>query len=225
MRHVDDPRPAEAALPVEYVDVGDRAEIPAAPAGWRYLDFLGGTRHLRCYLVPRDLPRSRFMAEHPDQLDESLHPIYDHDGIVARQDASYALPGFYIVSLDRQYRSMDEMGELLHLRVFLILREIRAGLRNRLGVEHAHLYHEEKPDESSNVHYWLMPARTDVTEKASVIMRLDLRKYLSQFRFPTERDTICAYNRAMRDYLHAVDLRSRDALLKRHLEGQFPAEV
>lgn len=223
MRPADIRRPTEATI-VGYLDVADRAEIPPAPAGWRYLDFLGGTKHLRCYLVPQNLPRSMFMAEHPDLLDECLHPIYNHDGITVRQDASYALPGFYIVSLDRQYRSMDGMGELLHLRVFLVVREIRAGLRHCLGVEHAHLYYEEKPDESSNVHYWLMPARTDVAERASVIMRLNLRKYLSQFRFAAERDTIRAYNRAIRAHLHAVDLRGRDALLKHFLEAQCRPE-
>src|SRR5262249_47396322 len=145
---------------VEYLDVETKAELPPPPpAGFRYLDFLGGGKELRGFLVPHDMPPSPLMREHAGQLHQGLPPLYQHNGICVRQDASYALPAFYIVSLDAHYSAMDRMDDLTHLRVALVLRELRAGMRQALGIEYIHLHYEEKPDPSCNVHYWVMPVR------------------------------------------------------------------
>ncbi|WP_369393001.1 hypothetical protein AB5J72_39565 [Streptomyces sp. CG1] len=208
---------------MQFVDVFDRQEIPTPPNGHRYLEFLGGDRQLRCYLVPKGMPRNRFMNEYGSLLDESLAPIYDHKGVTVRQDASYALPGFYIVALHRQYRALDEMDEKTHLRLFFVLREVRAGLRAALGVEHVHLYYEEKPDETSSVHYWVMPAQQDAEVPATVIMRLNLKDYLRQFRFAAQRPAIIEHNNAMRAYFQETRLRQRDDQLATCLEETFPS--
>jgi hypothetical protein len=205
---------------VEYLDVEAKAELPPPPpAGFRYLDFLGGDKELRCFLVPHDMPRSRFMREHADQLDEALQPVYQHNGICVRQDASYALPAFYIVSLDEHYNAMDRMDDLTHLRVALILRELRAGMRQALGIEYIHLHYEEKPDTSCNVHYWLMPIRDRQTGTTAPIMRLDIRKYLNSFRFRDERQTICANNETMRRHFRQTELAERDDDLVNRFTG------
>jgi diadenosine tetraphosphate (Ap4A) HIT family hydrolase len=197
-------------MTVDYVDVETKAELPPTPTGLRYLDFLGGDKELRCFLVPQDMPRSHFMSEHADLLDEALHPVYQHNGICVRQDASYALPGFYIVSLDDHYSAMDRLDEATHLRVALVIRELRSGMRDALGIEYVHLHYEEKPDQSCNVHYWVMPVLDRQTMTTTVIMRLDIRQYLSGFRFRDERKQICANNEKMREYFQLTKLARRD---------------
>jgi hypothetical protein len=198
---------------MQYVDVVDRSELPAAPEGFRYLDFMGGSKELRCYLVPRGLPRAKFMSLHRALLDEALQPIYEHRGICVGQDTSYALPGFFIVALDQQYAAMDRMDERTHLRLSFLIREVRQGMRAVLGTQYIHLHYEEKPDASTNVHYWLLPADT-------VIMRLNLREYLKAFRFSEQRSAICASNDKMRAHFQRVNLRERDDdLVDRVLRG------
>jgi hypothetical protein len=195
---------------VEYIDVEAKTELGPAPTGFRYLDFLGGDKELRCFLVPHDMPRCHFMSEHADLLDEALNPVYAHHGICVRQDSSYALPGFYIVSLDEQYTAMDRMDEVTHLRGALVLRALRAGMRTSLGIGYVHLHYEEKPDESCNVHYWVMPVLDRVTQTTTVILRLDIRKYLSAFRFRVERAEICDNNEKVREYFRTIGLAARD---------------
>lgn len=203
---------------MKFVDVASRSEMPPAPPGYRYLDFLGGQKGLRCFLVPHDMPRYRFMEEYPEQLDSTLTPIYNNNGICVRQDASYALPGFYVASLTDHYPALDVMDETTHLRVSLVIHELRKGMRQKLGVEYIHLHYEEKPDPSCNVHYWVMPVADPETGATTVIMRLNIRDYLARFRFPEQKETICRYNETMFDYFKKVQLARRDDALVRALK-------
>lgn len=140
----------------KYFDVNNLTELPELPKGLRFFDFIGGTKELRCFVATEDMPRNQFIEEYEDSLDACLKPIYKFNGICVKQDASYALPGFYIISPTNHYRSIDEIDEITHLRLFFILREIRKAMREVLQIEHIHLYYEEKKSKSCNVHYWYM---------------------------------------------------------------------
>lgn len=204
---------------MQHVDVADRSEIPAAPAGWRYLDFLGGESELRAFLVPEAMPRTAFYDHHADLLDPVLAPIYTCDGISARQDASYALPGFYIVSFAQQYASIDAMDPVTHLRAAFVIRELRRAMREALGIPYIHLHYEEKPAASCNVHYWLMPVLDPRTQTSPTITRLNIKDYLRQFRFRDTRARIQHCNDEMVRYLEAADLAARDRALAHTLAG------
>jgi hypothetical protein len=172
----------------------------------RYLDFLGGPAGIRAYLVPADLPRARFIAEHPELLDPVLAPIWDQGGVVVRQDASYPVPGFYVLSFEQHYPSIDAVPLGLNLASAAILAEVRRGMREALGIAWIHLHCEEKPDPSCNVHYWLLPVWPDAAGGVPPITRLALKPYLLQFRLAERRDVILAFNDAMRRHLQASDL-------------------
>lgn len=187
-------------LPVPYVDVDCKEELPTAPAGHRYLDFLGGTKHLRCYLVPDDVPRIEFMESFTG-FDECLAPVYRHGGVTVRQDASYALPGFYVVAFDRHVRALDQVEPADSAVAAIVTREVRRGMREALGIEHIHLYYEEKAASSTHVHYWLVPVPSRVGDKSTVITRIDIKPYLKQFRFQEQRDTILRYNTRLDEHL------------------------
>ena len=94
----------------EYIDVNSLEELPELDNEYRYLDFLGGTKQYRCYIVSKDLPRCIFMEKYREKLDKILLPIYMDEDICISQDASYALPGFYIISLRNHYRNITELN-------------------------------------------------------------------------------------------------------------------
>ena len=198
-----------------YVDVVNLAELPHAPQGSRYLDFIGGAKEIRCYLVPEDLPRNRFMDEYKDQLDPCLTPIYENRGVYVTQDPSFPLPGFYIVSHREHFRSLDAMDDTTHLRLLLVLREVRKGMREALSISHVHVYYEEKANKSCNVHYWILPIR-DI-EKFPRIYDFNVKTYLSQFSFLKNKAAILQNNEKMRKYLQEAKLLQKDnALLTHH---------
>jgi len=202
---------------VEIIDVRDLWERPRPPAGTRYLDFIGGEKEIRCFLVPDSLPRIVFMEEHPELLDRAIQPIYESDVLNVRQDSSYALPGFYIVGLRAPVAALDRLPVQLHLRMSLVLYEVRVAMRSLLGIDLIHLHYEERPEPSCTVHYWLMPILPDRCGRPFVITHLNLLAYVNQFRFTETRDRIYEYNERMREHLRHSGLREREQAIARAL--------
>lgn len=205
---------------MQHLDVSDCSELPEAPAGFRYLDFLSEPKGFRCFLIPRDMPRGEFLEKHSHLLDERLQPIYQHDGITVRQDSSFPIPGFYIVHPKIAGSSFDEINETLHLRTSFVMREIRKGMREALGIEHIHLYYEEKRKRGFDIHYWLLPIYNFRVDK-DYISAFFLREYLDSFDFQVEKEKILHFNNLMKNYLHKVNLLSRDKQLSETLTHAF----
>jgi hypothetical protein len=181
-----------------YIDVDAKAELPQAPAGHRYLDFIGGDRELRCFLVPRAMPRADFLRDRIDQVDEALRPVYERRDVVVRQDCSYALPGFYVVSYATRYAAFDLAPMSRHLELSAVLYEVRRAMRSDLGIEHIHLHYEEKDEPSCSVHYWLLPIESRRGRKETLLTHLDLHEYLRRFRFRETRERILDCNARLR---------------------------
>jgi hypothetical protein len=198
---------------VQYIDVAKLSELPPPAPGTRHLDFIGGEKELRCFSVPFSLPRNVFMEAHPELLDEALQPIYASDAITVRQDASYALAGFYIVALRAAVASLDRLPVELHLRMSLVLYEVRAAMRSVLGIDLVHLHYEERPQASCSVHYWLMPLLPERCGRPFVITHLNVLAYVSQFPFSESRDTIYEYNGRMREHMRSIGLYEREQAL------------
>jgi len=191
---------------MQFIDVDYQLELPPEPHGLRFLEFLGGTKQLRCFLVPEKTTRLEFMREHRHLLDDCLTPIYDREGITVTQDAGYALPGFYIIGLQDQVRALDFLDIGLHQRLSLVLLELRKGMRKVLNIDHVHIYYHEKLDVACSVHWWVMPAPRKGPQRIPAIVDLDLRNYLSQFRLTEQRETILNFNQRMTDYFSDIDL-------------------
>lgn len=190
---------------MKFFDVNDRSELPVLTEGYRYLDFLGGEKELRCFVIPYDMPRSQFIEQYGNFLDECLAPIYQNSGITVMQDASYPLPGFYILSFKEHFSSFDKIDDLTHLRSFLIIRYLRQGMRDALEIPYIHFHYEEKPAKSCNVHYWLMPVQ-EKNGTTPIIYDLDLRSYLDQFKFQDNKEKIKYYNKKMKEFIARINL-------------------
>ncbi len=184
-----------------FIDVDLKSELPPPPTGCRYLDFLGGTRTLRCFVVPIATPRAEILNRHANLLDAIHLPILEERHVLVRADASYPVPGFYIVSLRRQYVALDFVPNDVSLAMFDAIRRVRAAMREVLGINHIHLHYEEKPDPSCNVHWWLLPIWPTPDGTVPPILRLDLRAYLTGFSFRDVRERILEFNAAMKTQL------------------------
>lgn len=203
---------------MQHIDVYNVSELPLVKKGYRYLDFLGGTKNLRCFLVPYNMPRCEFLNKYSTLLDETIQPIYEKDGILIRQDASFALPGFYILSYIKHFNAFDKLDDVIYMRTFFLIKKIRHGMRNKLNIPFIHMYYEEKIEKSCNVHYWLMPVLTDGTKYPPIIYNIKIRKYLSKFTFQNERKNILMYNNIMKEYIKEINLKQQDDDLKNKLQ-------
>jgi len=200
---------------MEYFDVSKMEDLPAPPQGFRYFDFIGGSKELRCFLVHEDTPRGLFIEENEHLLDPCLQPIFKNNGICVRQDPSFPTPGFYIVSPTRNFRFFDEIDEVTHLRMSHVIREIRKGMREALGIQYIYLYYEEKAKKSNNVHYWLVPLYH--IDSRTRIYNFKVKEYLEKFVFSDERKKILDFNQKMRNYLEKVKLLEKDQKLLERL--------
>ena len=192
----------------EYIDVNSLEELPELDNDYRYLDFLGGTKQYRCYIVSKDLPRCIFMEKYREKLDKILLPIYMDEDICISQDASYALPGFYIISLRCHYRNIIELNYDLFKKINFWVYEIRKAMKEVLNIEYVNIYYEEKTSKSANVHYWLMPVSTQ--EKiAPKLHYLYLKEYLEQFKLTDNRKQIEEYNAKIKKYIEKNKISER----------------
>lgn len=182
----------------EYIDVNSLEELPQLDNDYRYLDFLGGTKQYRCYIVSKDLPRCVFMEKYREKLDEILLPVYMDEDICISQDASYALPGFYIISLRTHYRNITDIDYELYKKINFWVYKIRDIMLKELKINYVNIYYEEKSNNSANVHYWLMPI---VSEEVPKLHYLFLKDYLEQFKLSDNRTKILEYNNKLKSYI------------------------
>ena len=189
----------DKVCPYEYIDVDDLKNLPKCKNGFRYLDYLGGYKNYRCYIVPFDLARCDFNQNYPYVIHESLLPVYDKDGILITQDNSFALPGFYILSFTKQYISLDKIPEDLYIKAQSLLYKLRAAMRDVLKIEHVNIYYEEKNTNSNNVHFWVMP-KYDSKKLQQKLYDFQLNKYLNKFEFKENKLKIIEANKKIKQY-------------------------
>lgn len=183
-----------------HVDVESLDDLPPAPPGSRYLDFIGGELGWRCFTVPSSMPRCDFFTEYAHLLDKDLLPAIIDTGLVTvRQDSSFPIPGFYIIGFKMQYRSLDRIPEDAWASSAKVMRELRKAMRHLLGIEHIHMYYEEKPHPTCTTHFWLLPVDRAIRNDpdGSVVERLNVHDYLREFRLVDERAAITNNNRLL----------------------------
>lgn len=174
---------------------------PELPPGFRTLGFLDGS----AVIVPEDTCRGCLMNEMDGQLPDLLDPVFDDGTITVRQDAEWAVPGFMVVGIRQHIGSLDRMDPGLAMRVIMITRMVRAGMRDVLGLHAVQMYQEEKLVRP-HFHLWMLPLWPDVMVTHDINPRIyesNITEYLSKFDLTQDEDAVrhCA------------------AKLRRHLAG------
>lgn len=190
-----------------FIDVDLREEFSNPPKGMRYIEFYGGTKSFRGYLVPKELSRADFFINYPEYIPEQNKPIYDHNGIIVRADPKYPCPGFYIISLEKTYRAFDLIDDITFLRFTFILKKLKEGMRSELKINYAHLLSNEKSDPFVNVHFWLVPVNGNTSPD---LLDFDVKKYLESFNGKEELNKILLYNKKLIDYFNKIKLEELD---------------
>ena len=188
------------------LDVDDESEIPPAPEGLKYYVCLGGSKNFQAFLSEDGLSKGEFLGLFGDVLDETLQPVYEDDTLFVRQDAKYAVPGFYIVSPKEHFRSIDEMPQDVFDHSLLTMRRIKQNLAS-LGIANSHIYHDEKYRSPASAHFWALPLHEQPNgqQLELTIHSRDIWTYLDTYpRFSETGDTIAQCNRDMRQHLKST---------------------
>ena len=193
----------------DYFDIADSLELKPEPKGCRYFDCIGGTKEKRYYIAPENISRGELLEKYEHLLDECILPVYKHNGICVRQDPSFPIPGFYIISPVDHYPALDKMDFVLHSRLFFILYKIRSIMRIELNIQHINIYYEEKPKRSCNVHFILLPIYLEPYPR---LYDLNLNEYLFQyeFLFSKYKKSILEHNHKMKNYIKKINLQEQD---------------
>lgn len=202
---------------IDYIDVNNLGELPIISSGKRYLEFLGGTKKYRCFIVDVNYSRCKFYKEYLEYIDIALHPIYKNRGIVVAQDNTFPIPGFYIISYDTQYKNITELPESLIIRTSHIIKCIRKIMNEKLGIKFVNIYYEEKSTDSANVHYWIMPKyeKLDLKEK---LYEINMQEYLNSFDFRKTKNDIIKYNNIIKTELIKINYKKFDDKLYNKIE-------
>jgi diadenosine tetraphosphate (Ap4A) HIT family hydrolase len=191
----------------EVLEVFDKDELSVAPEGKKYFVCIGGNRNFQCFLGDSNMSRGEFILSHEDEIDDCLKPIYSDDQIIVRQDAEYAIPGFYIVSPRSHYRSIDEMPQDTYARCMVMVRDIKKGL-STLGLARAHIYNDEKYSLPAFAHFWVLPLHEEFIDDHNLnptIYSRDIWSYLDSYpRYNVTKPQILEFNEEMRHYLNSL---------------------
>lgn len=163
------------------------------------LKFLDGSY----YDVEEPYCRGCFMEQNKEKLPKYIEPIYDDGNVVVRQDAEWPIPAFYIISIHNHIGSYDKLDYKTRQKIGEILYLVRRGIREKLNIERAQIYHEEKLS-SPHFHIWVLPLWENVMEKYNIqpkIYEANVKKYIDLFDFEAEKDKILKCNQIMKEYI------------------------
>lgn len=197
---------------VAYIDIDtfrEFQELPT-PTGWYWCEFYGGSKEYRCFLLPGHLRRAEIfqIKKYNQLLDESVEPIYQGNGLYVRQDPSHAMPGFYIVSPDKGFQSIDMLELILYMQMRLVDYEVGMAMQAVLGISKIFRVNEERKVAHQNVHTWLLPLTwLDTAPSILDVNTLDYMLTFSSWR--QHKDSIIGANKLMRHYLESRGVTKR----------------
>jgi len=202
---------------LDFIDVEELDNLPKLSSDKRYLEFLGGTKKYRCFIVDKEYPRCDFYKEHLELIDKILYPIYKNRGIIVAQDNTFPIPGFYIISYDKQYKNITQLPESLMIRTTFLIKNIRKIMKEKLNIDYVNIYYEEKHTKSTNVHFWIMPKyeNFDLNEK---LYETDMSAYFRSFDFKKTKKKILKFNNTLRDELNKINYKKFDDELYNKIE-------
>ena len=87
--------------------------------------------------------------------------LFPNDSVISTknfevsQDWEVPIPGFFILSPKRKMRSISEFNNNESIEFIMLLREVRKGMKDVLGIENIYFFQNE--DTEHNFHVWIFP--------------------------------------------------------------------
>lgn len=186
------------------IEVYSLSELPNPQDGLKYFACIGGSKNFECFLESTKLSRANFMKKYLEKLDKCHIPIYEDDDITIRQDAQIAIPGFYIVASQNNYKNITQMDLRTYQKCLHFVSLVRRELKDTFGIERAYMYYDEHYNKPSSTHFWVMPVYNDVIKDNNLnatILSNDIWKYQESFEFSKTKEYIYEINDGMRKIL------------------------
>ncbi|MBP5352925.1 MAG: hypothetical protein J6Y91_04080 [Alphaproteobacteria bacterium] len=195
------------------LEVYDENELPTPPDGQKFFTCIGGKKNFQCFLSDERVSKGQFIMQHEGELDDCLKPVYENEGIVVRQDAKYAIPGFYIVSPKEHFSNIHTMPPVLFQRCMLIAKNVQQGLAS-LGIPRTHIYHDEKYKKPISAHFWVLPLYERMIKEQGLnasITSKDIWDYQDSFpRYSDTKYKIRELNVRMKHFFRTTRMQQRD---------------
>ena len=186
------------------IEVFSLDELPKAKKGMKYFACIGGNKNYQCFLEAKSLSRAEFMDKYAQYIDKCHTPIYEDSDIIIRQDAQYAIPGFYVVATRKKYKNIAEIDSELYSKCLRFIDRISGILNNKYGVNNIYIYYDEHLEKPSSTHFWIMPIYEKEIKrnkyKPSIIYH-DIWKYQDLFFYKKTKKRIIKINNEIRNLL------------------------
>lgn len=197
-----------------YYDVNSFDELPELPdKEHRYMDFMGGTKEIRAFLAPVSLSRNDFFEQYPEYYEkEVLAPIYTNKGITISPDMSYAVPGFYVLSIDDYRLHCYEIPNNYTMRTAFLIKETRKALKEALNIQCCMIITDENRRISNPMHYSIIPKYEQYLEKGleQQLIDIKLNDYYSNFKYSKYKQNIIEANKKMKEYFEKNKIKDKD---------------
>jgi len=187
------PKQLSPAFEVLFLD-----EIPNPPAGKKYYPCIGGNLNYQVFMEDNKLSRGDFMRIHENDIEWFLRPLKLSNRTFLRQDAKYAIPGFFILSPQKEYHYVSDMPGMLFAEIIQKAIKIRNFLLSFEGVKSVYLYYDEHYKKPSSVHFWVLPIYKSCSGTPSVLDQ-SVWTYMDTFEYRKNKDTIMKIRRTIEE--------------------------
>ena len=200
---------------IEYIDINNLDCLPNVPKNKRYLEFIGGTKKYRCFIVDDNYSRWDFYNEHLELIDKVFHPIYKNRDILVTQDNNFAVPAFYKISYNKQYNYITELPDSLIIRTNNLIKYIRKIMFEQLNIKYVSVYCEE--GQSSNIYFWIIP-NFEIININDKKYNISMKNEFKDFNIEETRKKIIKFNNKIRKELIKINYKKIDDELYNKIE-------
>jgi len=183
------------------IEVNSESDLPELPPDMRYFVSIGGSKEYQAFKAPRSWSRGAFMQRFSDKLDPVLEDLYNHKDVFIRQDASRALPGFYIIGPHRFSTSVDNTDLINFIRCMYVFKVVQDFNSSRKDVHATNFYYDENYGKPVHIHFWALPFTKQKVEQFRMSTRYDdviSWNYLESFGFQENKDKIKYLNEQLK---------------------------
>lgn len=171
----------------KFLEVFGEDELPKPPDGKKYFMCIGGNKNFQCFLEDKTLSRGMFMKKYQDQLSACLQPVFKNESIQVRQDAQYAVPGFFIVSPVLEYAGLGSTPDNILYECLVYAYKIRNKMLLHHEVKDVYIYYDENYSKPTSTHFWVLPI---YTHDLPSITKTDIWRYIRSFEYSVTKDKI-----------------------------------
>lgn len=172
---------------VDYIEVYNERELPLLPAGKKYFLCIGGNKNYQCFIEDSSMSRGVFLHKYQECLADCLQPVFITEYIQVRQDAQYAVPGFFIVSPVNEYIGLLDTPDEIICECLVWAERIREKLLKHSDIKAVYVFYDENYTKPTSTHFWVLPIFSD---NLCSITRSDIWEYIKSFVYSESKENI-----------------------------------